>query len=72
MVSFLSRGYVVFYTLRTFCMRRSRTFLKIWTKSMKRSREWAMKSLSPFLAFLMITWVSNMMKPQKMARPMYK
>ena len=56
----------------TFCMRRMRTFLKIWTKSMKRSREWAIKSLSPFLAFLMITWVSNMMNPQKMASPMYR
>ena len=53
-------------------MRRMRTFLKIWTKSMKRSREWAMKSLSPFLAFLMITWVSNMTNPQKMASPMYR
>merc|ERR1719400_1013690 len=51
----------------SFCIRRMRTFLKIWTKSMKRSREWAIKSLSPFLAFRMITWVSNMMNPQKMA-----
>ena len=50
-------------------MSRIRTFLNTCTKSMKRSSEWAMKSLSPFLAFLMISLVSNMMNPQKTARP---
>ena len=56
----------------TFCMRRIKTFLKTWTKSMKRSSEWATKSLSPLRAFLMISWVSNMMNPQNTANPIQR